>query len=92
MSTGALYLDYIGTHSESDFWLIESGTSFHMTANKEWFYEYEMYYGNVFLGDDSPMKITGHGRVKLFLNDGRIKSLLGGLRIPGVKTVFEKNR
>ena len=78
-----------------------------MTPQREWFYEYEMYNRNVFLGDDSPKKITGRGRVKFFLNDGRIQTLLGVLHIPGlsrnlisiskmvdadVKIVFEKYR
>ena len=43
-----------------------------------------MYDGKVFLGDDSPNKITGRGRVKLLLNDGRIKTLPGVLHIPGL--------
>ena len=78
-----------------------------MNPHKEWFYEYERYNGNVFLGDDSPKKITGRGRVKLLLNDGMIKTLPGVLHIPylarnlifvskmvdaGVKIVFEKDR
>ena len=78
---GDVYLDSIGTHSESDFWLIDSRASFHMTPHKEWFYEYERYNGNVFLGDDSPKKITGRGRVKLFLKDGRTKTILSVLHI-----------
>jgi hypothetical protein len=55
---------------------------------------------------NSTEKILGHGRVKLLLNDGRIRTLPGVLHIPklarslisvsklgdaGVKTVFEKN-
>ena len=78
-----------------------------MTPHREWFSEYEKYNGNVFLGDDSPKKIMGCGRVKLFLNDGRIRTLPGVLHIPGlarnlifvnkmvdagVKIVFEKDR
>ena len=55
-----------------------------MTPHREWFYEYEKYNGNVFLGDDLPKKITGRGRVKLFLNDGRIKTLPSVLHIPGL--------
>ena len=77
-----------------------------MNTHKEWFYEYEMYNGNVFLVYDLPKKITRHGRVKLLLNDGRIKTL-GVLHIPtlasslisvnkiadvGVQIVFEKDR
>ena len=53
-----------------------------MTPHGEWFCECERYNGNVFLGDDSPKKITGCGRVKLLLNDGRIKTLLDVLHIP----------
>ena len=64
-----MYLDSTSTQLECDFWLIDSGASFHMTAHREWFSEYEKYNGNVFLGDDSPKKITGHGRVKFFLNN-----------------------
>ena len=71
-----MYLDSTSTHLEHDFWLIDSSASFHMTPHMEWFYEYEKYNGNVFRGDDSPKKITGHGRVKLLLNDGRIKHFL----------------
>ena len=77
-----------------------------MTPHREWFYQYEKYNGNAFLGDDSPKKIIGCGRVNLLLNDGRIKILPGVLHIPGmainlisiskmvdigVKTVFEKD-
>ena len=54
-----MYLASIGTHSESDFWLIDTGASFHITPHREWFSEYEKYNGNVFLGDDSPKKIMG---------------------------------
>ena len=103
---GDVYLSSTSTQSERDFWLIDSGASFHMTPHKEWFSEYEKYNGNVFLGDDSPKKIMGRGRVKLLLNDGRIRTLPGVLHIPGlarnliyvskmadagVKTVFEKD-
>ena len=74
---------------------------------REWFYEYEKYNGNVFLGDDSPKKIIGRGRVKLLLNNGRIKTIPGVLHILGlarnlisiskmtdvaVKTVFKKDK
>ena len=79
-----MYLDSTGTHSESYFWLIDSAASFHMTPHKEWFYDYERYNGNVFLGDDLPKKIIGHGRVKMLLNDGRIKTLPSVLHIAGL--------
>ena len=95
------------THSCYDAWLIDSGASFHMTPHREWFPEYEKYNGNIFLGDDSPKKIMGRGRVKLLLNYGRIRTLPGVMHIPGlarnlisvskmadagVKTTFEKDK
>ena len=55
-----------------------------MTPHMEWFYEYESYNGNVFLGDDSPKKITGRGRVKLLPNNGGIKTLPVVLHILGL--------
>ena len=54
-----MYLAFTGTQSERDFWLIDSGASFHMTLHREWFYEYERYNDNFFLGDDSPKKSWG---------------------------------
>ena len=55
---GYVYFASAMTHSESDFWLIDSGASFHMTPHRERFYEYERYNWIFFLGDDPPKKIT----------------------------------
>ena len=55
-----------------------------MTPHREWFSKYEKYNRNVFLGDDSPKKIMGRGRVKLLLNDRRIRTLPSVLHIPGL--------
>ena len=104
---GDVYLASTSTHAEHGVWLIDSGASYHMTPHREWFSEYEEYDGgDVFLGDDSPAKILGRGRVKFLLNDGRIRTLPGVLHIPklarslisvsklddaGVRTIFEKD-
>jgi hypothetical protein len=104
---GDVYLAYTSTHADHGVWLINSGASYHMTPHREWFSEYEKYDGgDVFLGDDLTTKILGCGRVKLLLNNGRIRTLPRVLHIPklarslisvsklsdaGVKTVFEKN-
>ena len=45
-----MYLASTSTQLERDFWLIDSGASFHMTPHKECFSKYEKYNGNVFLG------------------------------------------
>jgi len=87
--------------------LIDLGASFHFTPHKEWFYEYEKYdVGDVFLGDDRMARIIRHGKVKLKLQGGRIRTLLGVLHVlafdknlifvsnmddAGVKTMFEND-
>ena len=73
-----MYLASTGNHSEHDICLIESGVSCHMTPHREWFCEYENYNG----GDDSPASIIGHGRVKLKLKDGGIRTFPGDLDLP----------
>eukprot|EP00253_Pinus_taeda_P034149 PITA_34149 len=73
----------------------------------EWFFEYEKYDGgDVFLGDERKARIIGRIKVKLKLQDGRVRTLPGVLHIPalarnlifiskvddvGVKIVFEKD-
>jgi len=87
--------------------LIDSGASFHFTPHREWFFKYEKYDGgDVFLGDDRKARIIGRGKVKLNLQVGRLKTLLGVLHIPalaknlisvsklddaGVRIVFKKD-
>jgi len=56
-----------------------------MNPHGEWFCNYEKYNGcDVFLGDDSISKIIRHGRVKLLLKDGNIKTLPSVLPIPNL--------
>jgi hypothetical protein len=101
-----VYLVSSRTHADHEACLVESGASFHMTPQREWFCEYERYdEGNVFFGDDSTTRIIGRGKFNLRLIDGRIRKLPGVLHIPGlsrnfifvskmddvgVKTIFEK--
>ena len=56
-----------------------------MTPHRGWFSEYDRYDGGeVLLGDDSPLKIIGRGRIKILLQDGRVKTLPGVMHIPGL--------
>jgi hypothetical protein len=57
---GDAHLDSLRTHAYLEAWLVDSGSSFHMTPHKEWFCEYERYdEGNFFLDDDLTTKIIG---------------------------------
>eukprot|EP00253_Pinus_taeda_P020890 PITA_20890 len=102
-----VYLVSSSTHVDHEACLIDSSASFHFTPHREWFYEYEKYDDvDVFLGDDNKARIVGHGKVKLKLQGGRVRTLPGVLHIPawvqnlifviklddaGVKTMFEKD-
>ena len=78
-----MYLDSTGNRLGCDIWLIDSSVSCHMAPQREWLCEYEKYNGeDVYLGDDSPVNIIRHGRVKLKLKDGRIRTLPRVLHIP----------
>eukprot|EP00253_Pinus_taeda_P022478 PITA_22478 len=93
---------------DKDQWIVvDPGASFHFTPYREWFCEYEKYDGgDVFLGDDRKAIIIGRGKVKLKLQGGKVRKVLGVLHIPalarnmisvsklddvGVKTVLEKD-
>eukprot|EP00253_Pinus_taeda_P021292 PITA_21292 len=79
---GDVYLASSSTHVDHEAWLIDSGTSFHLTPLRKWFYEYEEYDGgDVFLGDDRKARIIGRGKVKLNLQGGRVRTLPSVLHI-----------
>eukprot|EP00253_Pinus_taeda_P028998 PITA_28998 len=104
---GDVYLAFSSAQVDNEAWLIDLGASFHFTPHIEWFCEYDKYNGgDVFLGDDRKARIVGHGKVKLKLQGGRVRTLVGVLHIltlarnmisvsklddTGVKTMFEKD-
>jgi hypothetical protein len=82
-----VYMASTCKHVGRDVWLIESGASFYKIPHGEWFNEYEKYDGgDVFLGDGSTTKIMEHGKVKLLLKDGRIRTF------PGVMDILDLAR
>ncbi|GFP82775.1 retrovirus-related pol polyprotein from transposon tnt 1-94 [Phtheirospermum japonicum] len=71
--------------SDKYIWYIDTGASFHMTPHRQWFCEYEQYDGgDVMLGDDTAVQITGRGRVKLRMKDDTIKTLPNVMHIPSM--------
>jgi hypothetical protein len=56
-----------------------------MNSHRYWFSLYEKYDGGmVYLGDDSPLSIVGHGKVLIKLSDGRVNGTSGVLYILGL--------
>eukprot|EP00253_Pinus_taeda_P015691 PITA_15691 len=82
---GDVYLASSSTHVDHEACLIDSSASFHFTPHREWFCEYEKYDGgDIFLGDDEKARIIGHGKLKLKLQGGRVRTLLSVLHIPAL--------
>ncbi|KAE8733376.1 hypothetical protein F3Y22_tig00001323pilonHSYRG00009 [Hibiscus syriacus] len=58
----------------ADIWLIDSGTTYHMTSRREWFHHYEpVSGGSVYSCNDHALEIIGVRTIKLKMYDGTIK-------------------
>jgi len=50
----------------SDEWILDSGCTFHMTLNQEWFDTYKKVdIGSVLMGNDIACKVVGIGAVRI---------------------------
>ncbi|KAG8480916.1 hypothetical protein CXB51_025719 [Gossypium anomalum] len=57
-------------------WILDSGCSFHMCPNREWFSTYSSVEGGVVrMGNDSSSKVIGIGTVKIKMHNGTIRTL-----------------
>ncbi|KAE8689071.1 hypothetical protein F3Y22_tig00110944pilonHSYRG00042 [Hibiscus syriacus] len=76
----------ISTTQLTDAWILDSGCSYHITPNREWFSTYRpVNSGSVYLGDDRCCNIVGIGDVRIKMHDGSIRTLSGVRHIPDLK-------
>ena len=74
------------TGNHADSWILDTGCSFHMTSNKEWFETYEAEnFGTVKLADDRSCSIVGVGQIKFRMHDGAIRTLTDVRHLPAVR-------
>ena len=67
-------------------WILDSGCSFHMCPNREWFSTYSSVEGGVVhMGNDSSSKIIGIGTVKIRIHDGTIRTLSDVRYVPDLR-------
>ncbi|KAE8680841.1 pentatricopeptide repeat-containing protein [Hibiscus syriacus] len=75
----------ISTTQLTDAWILDSGCSYHITPNREWFSTYRpVNSGSVYLGDDRCCNI-GIGDVRIKMHDGSVRTLSGVRHIPDLK-------
>ncbi|CAA0831937.1 Probable prolyl 4-hydroxylase 11 [Striga hermonthica] len=78
----------ISTAQYDDAWILDSGCSYHITPNREWFATYKSgNSGSVFLGDDRCCGIVGIGDVKIRMYDGTVMTLCDVRHIPELKKI-----
>ncbi|KAL4360887.1 hypothetical protein GQ457_04G022640 [Hibiscus cannabinus] len=76
----------ISTTQLMDAWILDSGCSYHITPNREWFSTYmPINSGSVYLGDDSCCNIVGIGEVRIRMYDGTVRTLCDVRHIPDLK-------
>ncbi|KAL0350082.1 UNVERIFIED_CONTAM: Retrovirus-related Pol polyprotein from transposon TNT 1-94 [Sesamum radiatum] len=76
----------ISTNQCVDAWIIDSGCSYHITPNREWFTSYRSgNSGSVYLGDDRCCNIVGVGEVRIKMYDGIVRTLSDVRHIPNLK-------
>ncbi|CAA7028674.1 unnamed protein product [Microthlaspi erraticum] len=79
-----LYAVMSGHHADS--WVMNTGASFHMTSNREWFETCkEGNMGEVQFVDDRVCSIVGSCSIKFRMHDGVIRTLTDVRHVPAVK-------
>lgn len=59
-----------------DEWILDSGCSYHMCPNRDWFTTYQSVNGGtVLMGNDAPCKIIGIGTIRIKMHDVIVKTL-----------------
>lgn len=70
----------------SDSWILDTGCSFHMTWNKDWFDSYKSGdFGFVYMGNDKACAITGKGQIKIRMYNGVVRTLCDVRHVPELK-------
>ncbi|KAG8503541.1 hypothetical protein CXB51_001510 [Gossypium anomalum] len=75
-SDGEILVAFVNNSKLNEEWILDSGCTFHMSLNRDWFTTYEtVSEGVVFMGNDVLCKITGVGTIKVKMFDGVVRTL-----------------
>ncbi|PHT53674.1 hypothetical protein CQW23_08136 [Capsicum baccatum] len=76
-----------GTEQRSkNEWVLDSGCTFHMSPNRDWFTTYESFNGGlVLMGNDAQCKVVGKGTIKIKTHDGVVRTLTSVRHVPDLK-------
>ena len=83
---GELLVASDGDSRASENWILDSGCTFHMTPNRDWFSTYEpMHKGAVLLGNNASCKVAGIGTVRIKMFNGVVRTLGDVRYVPDLK-------
>ena len=79
-------LTAVASQISAQDWILDSGASFHMTPNRDWFSSYmDREEGEIRLGNDDACKSLGVGTVRIRMHDGVIRTLTNVRYVPGLR-------
>ncbi|KAK5795348.1 hypothetical protein PVK06_036610 [Gossypium arboreum] len=83
---GELLVASINNSKVSEEWILDSGCTFHMSPNRDWFTTYEtVSEGVVLMGNNASYKIAGVGTIKIKMFHGVVRTLSDVRHIPELK-------
>ncbi|KAG8498240.1 hypothetical protein CXB51_007432 [Gossypium anomalum] len=85
-SDGELLVASVNDSKVSEEWILDSGCTFHISPNQDWFTTYEtVSKGVVLMGNNASCKIAGVGTIKVKMFDGVIRTLSDVRHVPELK-------
>ncbi|KAG8485343.1 hypothetical protein CXB51_021504 [Gossypium anomalum] len=85
-SDGELLVASVNDSKVSEEWILDSGCTFHMSPNRDWFTTYEtVSEGVVLMGNNVSCKIAGVGTIKVKMFDGVVRTLSDVRYVPELK-------
>ncbi|KAG8474900.1 hypothetical protein CXB51_031553 [Gossypium anomalum] len=73
-------------YSDGEEWILDSGCTFHISPNRDWFTTYEtVSEGVILMGNNASCKITGVGTIKVKMSDGVVRTLSDVRHVPKLK-------
>ncbi|KAG8493469.1 hypothetical protein CXB51_010771 [Gossypium anomalum] len=85
-SDGELLVASVNDSKVSEEWILDSGCTFHMSPNRDWFTTYEIVSEGVFLmKNNASCKIAGVGTIKVKMFDGVVRTLSDMRHVPELK-------
>ncbi|KAG8479421.1 hypothetical protein CXB51_029920 [Gossypium anomalum] len=83
-SDGELSVASVNDSKVSEEWILDSGCTFHMSPNRDWFTTYEIVSeGVVLIENNTSCKIAGVGTIKVKMFDGVVRTLSDGSTVTG---------